>query len=222
MITALTINYNTPELLERLLSSFRKHYTIPYIIIDGSDSVNYDKIIGFKKKYEVKIIHFPFNIHHGPGMAFGFKYIRTHQILLLDSDVIVIRAGFLEDLKEKLKSNAYGIGDIQIINERGMNAEEGIKYLHPACALLNRNMVLKFSLPILHGAPMINAMKEIHKRGLSDKLLIHEQWITNDFRKPIKKFIIHDWQGTILETDGYHYEEAVKQRFAATGEDKLK
>lgn len=208
MITALTINYNTPDLLGRLLSSFRRYYDIPYIIIDGSDSKNYIKIIGFKKKYSVKIIHFPYNIHHGPGLAFGFQYIRTKQILLLDSDLIVIKPGFIEDLQKKLKSNAYGTGDIQTVNEFGMNVPQGIKYLHPACALVNRNIVLEYPLPVLHGAPMINAMIEINKRGLADDILVHSSWVNNDFRKPDKMYIIHDWQGTVLQTGGYHYDEA--------------
>lgn len=216
MITALTINYNTPELLERLLTSFRKFYDIPFVVIDGSDPVNYQKIIEYRKKYKVSIIHFPYNIHHGPGMAFGINYIRSRQILLLDSDLAVKRGGFLEDLKCKLRSDAYGIGDIQIINESGMNVLEGIKYLHPACALINRNIVLKYSLPSLHGAPMIKAMKEIHIEGLSDRLLIHEPWITNDFRRSRKKFIIHEWQGTVLKTGGYHYEDAYNQSLSKT------
>lgn len=205
MITALTINYNTPDLLERLLGSFRKFYDIPFVVVDGSDPVNYRKIIGYRKKYKVKIVHFPYNIHHGPGMAFGINYIQSPQIILLDSDLVVKRRGFLEDLKAKLRPDAYGIGDIQIINEFGMNVLEGIKYLHPACALINRNIVMRYSLPSLHGAPLIKAMKEIHNSGFSEKLLIHEPWVTNDFRNPKKRFISHDWQGTVLKTGGYNY-----------------
>lgn len=205
MITALTINYNTPDFLERLLSSFRNYYSIPFIVIDGSDSENYKMIIGYEKMYKVKIIHFPYNIHHGPGLAFGIKYIQTDKILLLDSDLFVRKGGFIEDMQRKLRIDAYGIGDIQTVNEKGINVQDGIKYLHPACALLNRNIVLQYPLPALHGAPMIYAMKEIHETGQSDKLLIHEPWITNDFRRSKKKFIIHDWKGTVDRTGGYNY-----------------
>ncbi|OFY62522.1 MAG: hypothetical protein A2Y71_10375 [Bacteroidetes bacterium RBG_13_42_15] len=206
MITALTVNYNTPDVLDRLLSSFRKYYDIPFLVIDGSDSDNYKKIIRLKRKYEVKIIHFPYNIHHGPGMAFGIKYIQTEKILLLDSDLIVLNGGFVEDLESKLRADAYGIGDIQNVNERGLNVPEGIKYIHPACTLINREIVLKFPLPASHGAPMIYAMRTIHDKELSDDLLIHEPWITNDFRKSRKKFIIHDWKGTVDKTVGYHFD----------------
>jgi GT2 family glycosyltransferase len=205
MITALTVNYNTPDLLERLIISFRQFYNNPYLVIDGSDKLNYRKIKSYEKKFNVRIIHFPFNIHHGPGMAYGIKQINTDRILLLDSDLLVIRGGFLEDLEAKLTTIAYGIGDIQIVNDRGMNVDSGIKYLHPACALINRGIAMRYSLPIFHGAPMLKAMIEIQSQGLSDTLLIHEPWITNDFRKPVKLFISHEWQGTVQKTGGYHY-----------------
>jgi len=206
MITTLTVNYNTPDFLERLLSSFRKYYDIPFVVIDGSDFYYYKKIVRFKKKYKLEIIHFPYNIHHGPGLAFGIKYIQSEKILLLDSDLVVLKGGFVEDMESKLRSDAYGIGDIQTVNERGLNVPEGIKYLHPACALINREIVLRFPLPALNGAPMIYAMKTIHDKRLSDELLVHEPWITNDFRKSRKKFIIHDWEGTVDRTGGYHFD----------------
>lgn len=201
-ISALTVNYNTPDFLDRLLSTFRKYYDLPFIVVDGSDDINYAKIKEFTNKYKVEIHHFEFNIHHGPGLAYGMKYIKTKQILLLDSDLIVIKAGFVEDLQAKLESESYGIGDVQIVNEDGYNVKTGIKYLHPACALINREIALKFSLPILHGAPMINAMKEIHNRKLD--ILQHESWVTNDFRNKNKIYVSHDWQGTVNQTGGYH------------------
>lgn len=199
MITALTVNYNTPDFLERLLSSFRQFYDIPFVVVDGSDEKNYKQIEGFVDKYSVEIHHFPFNIHHGPGMAYGIEYIKTDKILLLDSDLIVLRPGFIEDLDSKLKLDSYGIGDIQIVDENGFNRKKGMRYLHPACALINREVALKYPLPIRHGAPMIEAMKAI-----KTDILQHEPWVTNDFRNPDKKFIIHDWQGTVTRTGGYH------------------
>jgi hypothetical protein len=198
-ITALSINYNTPDFLERLLISFRQFYDIPFIVVDGSSEPNYKKIIPFIDKYDVEIHHFDHNIHHGPGLAYGIQYIKTEQILLLDSDLIVLHPGFVEDLQNKLKPDSYGIGDVQIIDSKGFNTNEGISYLHPACALINRKVALKYPLPTKHGAPMIEAMKVINP-----SLLQHEQWVTNDFRNKDKIFIIHDWQGTVKRTGGYH------------------
>ncbi|MBD3557358.1 glycosyltransferase [Planktothrix sp. FACHB-1355] len=200
-ITALTVNYNTPDFLERLLFSFRKFYDLPFIVVDGSDEFNYSLISGFTNRFKVQIHHFPYNIHHGPGMAYAFKTIKSDQILLLDSDLIVLKPGFVEDLHSKIKPESYGIGDVQNVNEDGFNVSRGIKYLHPACALINREVALKFPLPILHGAPMIETMIAIWRQKMN--ILQHEPWVTNDFRNPDKIFIQHDWHGTVDRTGGY-------------------
>jgi len=204
MITALSVNYNTPDYLERLLKTFRQFYSNSFIVIDGSDEINYNLIKDFSDKYNIELHHLDYNIHHGPGLAYGIKYIQADQILLLDSDLIVLKSGFVEDLQRKLKQDSYGIGDIQIVDERGFNKPIGIRYLHPACALINRNIALKYPLPIKHGAPMIEAMKEINRQGLSDKILQHESWVTNDFREKNKIYIHHDWMGTVKKVGGYN------------------
>lgn len=198
-IAALSVNYNTPDFLERLLLSFRQFYDIPFVVVDGSSESNYNKIKSFIEAYDITLIHFDYNIHHGPGMAYGIQYIKTDQILLLDSDLIVLHPGFVEDLQEKLKSESYGIGDVQIVNDKGFNVSKGISYLHPACALINRKIALKYPLPTKHGAPMIEAMKAV-----DSKLLQHEFWVTNDFRNKDKIYVSHDWQGTVKRVGGYN------------------
>lgn len=205
MIISLTVNYNTPDFLERLVKSFRRYYQIPMLIIDGSSKENFDKILHLSE-FNVEIHHFDYNIHHGPGLAYGIEYLTSDKILILDSDLIVINPGFIEDLQNKLRPDSYGIGDVQTVNERGFNIKRGIKYLHPACTLINREIALKWPLPVKSGAPMIEAMKEIDGLGLSDELLQHEKWVTNDFRNKNKIYISHDWQGTVKRTGGYHLE----------------
>jgi hypothetical protein len=195
MITALTVNYNTPDLLENLLSSFRKFYDIDFLVIDGSNELNYEKIKGFANKYNATIIHFNFNIHHGPGMDYGIRNIKTEQILLLDTDVEILRGGFIEDLQTKLLPESYGIGCVGTVNENGVDAPTGYRYLHPSCALINRDVVLKYPMPVRHGAPMIEAMK-------ARAPVQHEQWVADDLVHSFKKdtlnnkFIIHLWSGT--------------------------
>jgi glycosyltransferase involved in cell wall biosynthesis len=196
MITALTVNYNTPNLLETLLSSFRKFYDIPYLVVDGSSDENFEKIECFADKYKVTIHHFPYNINHGAGMRHGIRCIETEQILLLDSDVVIIRAGFIEDLQRKLKHESYGIGSVGYIDQNGESKYSGIKYLHPSCALLNREIVCEYPMPRNHGAPMIDSMKAI------PDILQHEQWVTDDLIHSFKHeaennhFIHHSWSGT--------------------------
>jgi len=233
MITALTVNYNTPDYLERVLTTFRKFYDIPYLVIDGSDKENYEKIKDFVKKFEVELLHFDYNIHHGPGMTYGFNYIKTDQIMLLDSDLIILNEGWLEDMQNSLKLTSYGIGDIQkeyymsvehkrIVNNNNFRRGLGslkiknvykhvkvwVNYLHPACALINRDVVLKYPKPIKGGAPLINAMKEIHLQKID--ILQRAQWLTDDFHLHKGKYIQHgtDHAGmsTVVRTGGYNLE----------------
>lgn len=201
-VTALSVNYNTPDYLQRLLESFRRFYDMPFMVIDGSDSKNYELIKDFPDKFNIELHHFGYNIHHGPGLAYGINYIKTDQILLLDSDLVVINKGFVEDLQSKLKPESYGIGDVQTVNDKGFNVSKGISYLHPACALINRNIALKYPMPVKHGAPMIAAMKYLYDNNMD--LLQHEKWVTNDFRSKNKIYVSHDWMGTVKRVGGYN------------------
>jgi glycosyltransferase involved in cell wall biosynthesis len=201
MVTALTVSYNTPELLRNLLSSFRRFYDNPYLVVDGSEEKYYERIKGFEKEFNINLIHFDTNIHHGGGLAYGLKVIQTSQILFLDSDITILKGGFIEDLQNKLRPESYGIGDISEVNEFGVNIPNGIKYLHPSFALINREVALSYPLPMRHGAPMLNTMK-------ATPPIQHEQWIADDLKNSIEKkpcvFFIHEWCGTVSRTGGYN------------------
>lgn len=239
MITALTVNYNTPDYLERLLTSFRKFYNIPYLVIDGSDEENYKKIKNFDKKFNIDLIHFPHNIHHGPGMTYGIQQVKTDQILLVDSDMIIHNGGWLEMMENELYKSSYGIGDIQkefyldpkdhyisitidriraqrrrmdgqrllVTRPSTNNIKIWVDYLHPALALVNKDVVLKYPMPIKGGAPLILAMRQIWLEK-NTELLQRAQWLTDDLWQHKKQFIQHNedhsGMGTVRATNGYH------------------
>lgn len=204
MITALTVHYNTPDLLERLLSAFRQFYNIPYWIVDGSNEAGFEKIKDFSIKYKVEIHHFNYNIHHGPGMAYGFQNITTDQILLLDSDLMIYNKGFIEDFQNKLKSESYGIGAVYWGNRPDSDTER-INYLHPACTLINRGIALKYPLPSLYCSPMMAPMRYMQEHGLV--LIQDEQWVHDDFSGSPNvldaiasdvHYVRHHWAGTMI------------------------
>jgi len=204
MVTALTINYDTPECLERVLTSFRKFYPdIPYMVIDGSCKEKYEKIKDFPKKFNIELIHFDYNIHHGPGLAEGIKRITTEQILFMDSDMIILSGQWLENLQYLLRPESYGIGDIQT----EVCEKVQIHYLHPALALVNRDVVLQYPMPIKGGAPLLLAMNELHRQGKVG-LLQKAEWLTNDFHHHDDKYVKHNHDrmgmGTVSKTGGYH------------------
>lgn len=219
MIKVLSVNYNTPELIYEMVKSFRQFYDNEILIVDGSNKEKYERAKELLKDFEsISIHHFGFNIHHGPGLAYGFHNLDCDKILVLDSDIIIYKGGFLELLENELKKENYGIGDVQRVDYNGFNIGSrkgaiglkesesksgGIAYLHPAFMLINRDIALKWPMPIKHGAPMISTMTEIHKAG-KDDLLQHCDFINNDFRNEPKQFFRHDWCGTVNRTGGYH------------------
>ena len=97
-------------------------------------------------------------------MAYGFNYLKDDRIMVIDTDVIFYRGGAIERLNAELRNDSYGIGDIQTVDDAGFNKLVGIKYLHPAFMLVNREVVMRYPMPIKHGAPMIETMKAIHAR----------------------------------------------------------
>lgn len=205
MITALTVNYNTPKLLELLLKSFRQFYDIPYMVIDGSDEANYNKIKNFDKKYNIELIHVGYNIHHGPGMTYGISLINTDQILLVDSDMIILNGGWLEKMKKSLRPNSYGIGYVNAgRDERGYIE----KYLHPVFTLVNRKVILNYPMPDKSGMPLVDAMRAL-KETNNLHLLQEARWLTEDLCKHKCLYVQHGsdhmGMGTINATGGYNY-----------------
>ena len=64
-IPVISVSYNSAELIDDLLRSFRSHYTNPITIIDGSSSAVYRDIEAVCKNYtNVDFIHFDYNDHH--------------------------------------------------------------------------------------------------------------------------------------------------------------
>jgi len=209
-IPIVTVNYNTPELIDNLIGSLRNFYSNKIYIIDGSDEP--EKIMAVRKvalKYsDVELIPFGYNIHHGPGMAWAFLNLNIeNKVLVMDSDITVINDGFIESMDENLKPNMYGVGCITPINENGYtpkNDEIGFPYLSAVLMLLNLNVVRQFPLPIKHGAPMLSSMLSLNKQGLSN-LLGNIDWVFDDLTENnVKNYIDHPWQGTSSRTGGYH------------------
>lgn len=211
-IVALTVNYNTPELLDRMLTGLRKFYDFPVVVVDGSDNAHYHQAIDVVNHHNyVEMHHFNHNIHHGPGLAYGIVNIKSERILTIDTDIEFINGGIVERMDKELKDSSYGIGDVQTVNYNGFNTTgkivpgdlTAIPYLHPAFMLINRSVAIVWGLPTKHGAPMIHAMIEIHA-DKRDDLLQHAEYITHDFREKDKVYISHDWRGTVDKTGGYH------------------
>lgn len=213
-IPVISVSYNSAELIEDLLGSFRTHYANPVTIIDGSGEEHYRAIEAVCARYaDVRFIHFDYNIHHGPGMAWAFQHLELQgPVLVLDSDIAVVKAGFLEDMAARLRPGMYGVGYVNHVNEGGFDVdytEGAIRYLHPACMLVNIEVVRAWPMPTKHGAPMTEPMLALHRAG-QDQLIEGVEWLRQDFTNGttgICHYIRHDWQGTVKRSGGYGLDE---------------
>ncbi|GJI93148.1 O-linked N-acetylglucosamine transferase family protein [Duganella hordei] len=209
-IPIVTVSYNAPDLVEALLSSLRKFYPNRVYIIDGSNPDIAEKIRAMAAGYDnVEFIAFGYNIHHGPGMTWAINNLGLKgEVLFLDSDVEVVNPGFIESLQSHLKPGMYGAGHLRIVSEGGYEnpVANPIRYLHPACMLVNLDVARLWPLPIKHGAPMIQTMLAIHRAG-AHHLIEAVDWVDQDFSRESRRvFLKHDWQGTVIRTGGYHYD----------------
>lgn len=217
-IPIISVSYNSAELISDLLGSIRSFYSNPIIIIDGSDENNIQSIKELCDKYDnVELLHFNYNIHHGPGMAWAFQNLNLKgPVLVLDSDIFILKHGFIEDLFENLSGEMYGVGYVNHVNEGGFDVdyEDGsIPYLHPACMLVNMEVVNLWPMPTKHGAPMIEPMSAIYREGKSN-LIKGVEWVKNDFsaknKEDFRYYLRHDWQGTVKRSGSYNLDEWTK------------
>lgn len=211
-IPIVVVSYNSPELLRNLLDSLRRFYPNPVHVVDGSEAAPLEAIRAVAAQYPGVTLHAQgYNIHHGPGMAWALQQLPLGpQVLFLDSDIVVLRAGFIEAMLEHLEPHLYGVGGVAYVDREGFDvpyAYGAVPYLHPPCMLCNVEVMRQWPMPIKHGAPMISAMLALHDAGQSD-LLRDIDWTRNDVTPGTRKvYIDHVGRGTVSNTQGYHLEE---------------
>ncbi len=193
---ALTINYNTPALLSRLLRSLRAHAAVPVLVVDGSDRATWRLAARFTARRYGAAIHQPgYNIHHGPGMDFGIRYLAADWVLVVDSDVELVRDGVVPLLTTHAAADVYAVGTVQPVDDGGIDDPDGpIAYLHPRLMLLNRAAYLANPPATRHGAPMIEPMRRLAETG---------EWRVVDV-PGLDAYYLHEVQGTVMRTGGFH------------------
>ena len=170
-VSGLVVVYKTIDFFKLAYESFRKFYPkVKIVVVDGSggdDCTKYIKSVEQKDKY-LRGIYCNGNLGHGPGMHIGINHIRTPYIYLFDSDTEMKQGGMLELMLERMDVNTYGIGKIEIVNENGINikGKSGIRYLHPAVAMISKMAYLRHKPFKHHGAPCIDAMRDIYNNDI--------------------------------------------------------
>lgn len=211
LITGVTVSYNTKELLEKAISSIRKFYPkMKLIIVDGSNRSNpcYTYIQELANE-NTRVFHTDENIGHGRGLCIGINYINTPYFLTFDSDIEMMKSP-LQEMLDMIEEDTYGVGYIEPTDfgghewgSRKNKMNEGpMKYLHPYFCLIQKKEYDKLPPFIHHGAPAVNTMLAIHRKGNADKVLKEFKglghtassgwtWISE-----MREYILHNARGT--------------------------
>lgn len=211
-IPIVTVSYNSPELIGNLLASLRRFYPNPVHVVDGSSDEHVEAIRAAVAPFEGVTLHVQgHNIHHGPGMAWAIQTLPLGPVaLFLDSDIVVLREGFIEAMLAELQPQHYGVGGVAYVNREGFDipyAYGAVPYLHPPCMLCNVDVMKQWPMPVKHGAPMVAPMLALHDAGQSG-LLKHLDWTLNDVTPGLSRvYIDHVGRGTVSNTQGYHLDE---------------
>jgi glycosyltransferase involved in cell wall biosynthesis len=177
-ITGITVCWNTKDLINRAYESIRKfHPDMPIIIIDGSDPGNpcaaYTR--GLVSAFTT-VVSLGYNIGHGRGLCMGIDKAKTPYALVFDSDIEMLKSPVTAMLT-MMESDTFGVGYIEKAGHDGFvygvhpHVEGPMPYLHPFFQLIDIRNYRKFHPYVHHGAPCYLTILDIHKRGLSGKII---------------------------------------------------
>ena len=185
----ISVNYNTPDLIDNLITSIKAVTNLPIRIIDGSDReytmLNAKEVCA---KHQVEINQLGYNIHHGRGMDYAMNTSKHDWVLIIDSDSM-IKPGLLEALLYDKPYCGFGMQ----VDRNGSNTSTGILYLHPHFLLVNASHYHQHSAKFIHhGAPAIEVMMNTSD---NDKNVISEDY---------QQYFIRGGRGTVSRF-GYQF-----------------
>jgi glycosyltransferase involved in cell wall biosynthesis len=211
MVTGVVVTYNTKDFIKTSYESVRKfHPNMQIIIVDGSDKVNscYEYICTLADE-NTRVFHAKKNIGHGLGLRVGLSYVKTPFALLFDSDIEMLKSP-VQAMLEMMEDDTYGVGYIEKTafdghewGSKPIHKTQGwMRYLHPYFCLIQLKEYRKYAPFIHHGAPAVNTMLDIHKRGLGEKVIKEFPGLGHSSGKgwvwegQPREFIRHDPAGT--------------------------
>ena len=183
------INFQTPDLLEVAIESFRKFYptTLLLLVDNGSKDASTQKIRQIEKKYAgcTSSLLIEKNIFHGPAMHRAIDMVRNELVFFLDSDTETRQGGFLEKMIAEFASDkVYAVGRIDTVNKRGFHSVKGTPIVLSPYMMIRRKLYHDFS-PFEHrGMPTLRNFAAVQRQG----------YVLKSF--PVEKYIAHFGRGT--------------------------
>lgn len=153
-VTVLICQRKTKDLIQLCLESlFRFYPDIPVLVVDGDsqdDSSQYLKFI--QTKYSNLRVWTKLNpsgglTSHGITMHEAITdHVTTKWVLAMDSDIIIERGGFLEQMIPNLADDMFGYGTLMLTSRQNfangapIHENDVLPYAHPSFSFYNREI----------------------------------------------------------------------------------
>ncbi len=193
VVTAVVINFRTPDFTRRAVESFRTFYpSLPLLLIDNGSGDGSRRTLEQLRALvpgNTGLILNESNRHHGPAMDQALQSAETPFVLFIDSDCEVLQGGFVEAMVARAGEDprTYIVGKKIFMNDRGFDVPEhpgAHAYIRPICMLVRRERYLHLPPFERHGAPCLANMRAAQASGLG---LIHF---------PVEEYVRHEGRGT--------------------------
>jgi glycosyltransferase involved in cell wall biosynthesis len=180
------------------------------IIIDGSDVSDPCRAYVESLASDITTVGvYGYNIGHGRGLNAGISLVRTKFVLIFDSDIVMLKSP-VEQMLAMMEEDTYGVGYTEKTGFDGFeygarphHKNQGFMLmLHPYFALVQVKNYYKFEPFIHHGAPWFKSALDIHRQGLTSKIIKEFPGLGHSSGKgwvwtgEPREYIKHDTRGT--------------------------
>jgi len=176
-VTVVICQNKTYDLIRLSLTSLLNYYqSIKVLIVNGSPNDRSGKWLHYMAAQHDNVTVWDRTGYdsHGVAMHEAVKLkVLTDYVLMLDSDVIIRRGGFIEMLLGAFAADVFATGALMNVTRSGYaigppkDESDVLRYIHPSTAMFDtwkyKSMKTNFAD---HGAPCVYPMIEAADRGL--------------------------------------------------------
>ena len=193
-VAAVTVHYQTPDMLRLAIESFRKYYpAVPLLIIDnGSDEAGRYAVQYIESKYTVvtRGLYLPENIFHGPAMHRAMSEVAEDLVFFFDTDTEMLQGGLLKTMASLFEQDPllYAAGKTAVVNARGFHAAEGTTIIQTPSMMIRRSLYHQLPSFEHRGMPTLANFAAAHRMKYHFADVAVEQYIRHDGRGTAGKF----------------------------------
>lgn len=178
-VTVLVCQRKTFQATRLCIESLLRFYPdINILVVDGNSQDDSTLYLKYKSLVTPNLtLHERIGKRHSHGETMDealLNFIKTPYALLLDSDTIINRGGWIEPLLQQFKDNPklYATGSLMLVTRKnyGVGAPEDkddvLRYAHPSCAMIHVSTYRELKAPANdNGSPLAHNMIEAEKQG---------------------------------------------------------